>query len=243
MSSSCSWVTTLLNKDRIIYWLSLQAQIWITFKVLSNHSTRIALSNCSSVVRPVSLAWNIVFMTPITANVACFAGVIFLSVTTWKCHLCQVWHVKYVSHQECSHWYQFYQHWNELIVLVLNVVESQLCCQDPFLSMCSLQICSIKFKYIIIIMSSYLTLAMHSLAAESRHRLSETEPTCFFPETNLRSVSDIALNPSLHNNNVNKVNMCYCIVLIILASCSFPCTLSLYWQCNYLYSAMVDKTN
>ena len=29
--------------------------------------------------------------------------------------------------------------WNELIVLVLNVAESQLCCQDPFLLMCSLQ--------------------------------------------------------------------------------------------------------
>ena len=110
-----------------------------SLKVLSNHSTRIALSNCSSVVIPVSLAWNIVFMTPRKANVACFAGVILLSVTTWKCHLCQVWHVKYVSHQECSHWYQLYLHWNELIVLVLNVVESQLCCQYPQLSMCSLQ--------------------------------------------------------------------------------------------------------
>ena len=61
-----------------------------SLKVLSNHSTRIALSNCSSVVTPVSLAWNIVFMTPRTANVACFAGVILFSVTTLKGHICQV---------------------------------------------------------------------------------------------------------------------------------------------------------
>ena len=61
-----------------------------SLKVLSNHSTRIALSNCSSVVTPLSLAWNIVFMTPRTANDACFAGVIPFSVTTWKGHICQV---------------------------------------------------------------------------------------------------------------------------------------------------------
>ena len=56
-------------------------------------------------------------------------------------------------------------------------------------------------------MSSFLTLAMHSLAAESRPRLSETEPTCFCSKTHLRSVGDIALNPSLNKNNVTKVNI------------------------------------
>ena len=61
-----------------------------SLKVLSNHSTWIALSNCSSVVTPVSLAWNIVSMTPGTANVACFAGFIIFSATTWKGHICQV---------------------------------------------------------------------------------------------------------------------------------------------------------
>ena len=60
-------------------------------------------------------------------------------------------------------------------------------------------------------------------------------------KTHLRSVGDIALNQSLHTNNVNKVTMFYCIVLILRASCSFWCTLSLYWQCDYLYSAIVDK--
>ena len=79
------------------YWINIEWFIdWAfkpkydSLKVLSSHSTRIALSNCCSVVTPASLAWNIVFMTPRTANVACFAGVILLSVTTWKCHICQV---------------------------------------------------------------------------------------------------------------------------------------------------------
>ena len=56
-------------------------------------------------------------------------------------------------------------------------------------------------------MSSFLALAMHSLAAGSRPRLSETEPTCFCSKTHLSSVGDIALNPALHKNNVNKVNI------------------------------------
>ena len=70
-------------------------------------------------------------------------------------------------------------------------------------------------------MSSFVTLAMHSLAAESRPRLSETEPTCFCSKTHLRSMGDIALKPSLHKNNVNKVNIIYCIVLILLAVVPF----------------------
>ena len=51
------------------------------------------------------------------------------------------------------------------------------------------------------------TIALHSLAAESRPRLSETEPTCFCSKTHLRSVGDFALNPSLNKNNVNKVSI------------------------------------
>ena len=43
----------------------------------------------------------------------------------------------------------------------------------------------------------------------------------FCSKTHLRSVGDIPLNPTLHKNNVNKVNILYCIVLILLASCSF----------------------
>ena len=34
---------------------------------------------------------------------------------------------------------------------------------------------------------------------------------------------------------MNKFNISYGIVLFQLASCSFPCTLSLYWQCVYLH--------
>ena len=44
----------------------------------------------------------------------------------------------------------------------------------------------------------------------------------------MRSVSNIALNPSLCKVNVNKVKQNYRIVLILVASCSFPCTLLLY---------------
>ena len=38
--------------------------------------------------------------------------------------------------------------------------------------------------------------------------------------------------------NVNKVNIFYGIVLILVASCSFRCTLQLYWQCLYLHSVI-----
>ena len=39
-------------------------------------------TNRGSVVTPVSVAGNIVFLTSGTSNVACFAGVILFSVTT-----------------------------------------------------------------------------------------------------------------------------------------------------------------
>ena len=61
--------------------------------------------------------------------------------------------------------------------------------------------------------------------------------------TCLRSMGDIALKiPRFFRFlNVNKVNMFYGIVLIDLASCSFRCTLSLYWQSVYLHSAIADQ--
>ena len=46
-------------------------------------------------------------------------------------------------------------------------------------------------------------------------------------------LADIALNPSLH-----KSQHVYGIVLILVASCSFRCTLSLYLQCVYLHSVI-----
>ena len=67
---------------------------------------------------------------------------------------------------------------------------------------CVLCKCSIKFKYI---MSSFLTLAMHSLGAES---VRNGVNVFFVQKTLLRSVGDIPLNPTLHKNNVNKVNIC-----------------------------------
>ena len=61
-----------------------------SLNVLSNHSTWIPLSNCSSMVTSVSLAWNIVSMTPRTAHVAGVVGVILFSVPTWEGPLCKV---------------------------------------------------------------------------------------------------------------------------------------------------------
>ena len=60
--------------------------------------------------------------------------------------------------------------------------------------------------------------------------------------TCLRSVGDIALKiPRFEKINVNIVNIFYAIVLIKLASCSFQCTLSLYWQSIYLHSVIADQ--
>ena len=57
-----------------------------------NHST------CGSVVKPVSPAGNIVFMTSGTDNVAWFADVIVFSVTTRQGPKLRImWHGNYVS--------------------------------------------------------------------------------------------------------------------------------------------------
>ena len=51
-------------------------------------------------------------------------------------------------------------------------------------------------------MSSFLTLDVHSLASASQPRLSATGPKWFVFETSdLRSLDNIALNPSLHKGN------------------------------------------
>ena len=71
---------------------------------------------------------------------------------------------------------------------------------------------------------NFITPAMHLLAAASRPRLSETEPKYMFETSCYAFVGQIRC---LAKVNVNKVNICYCIVLILVASCSFRCTLSL----------------
>ena len=57
-------------------------------------------------------------------------------------------------------------------------------------------------------MNNYVRLAMHSLAAATRPRLLDTDSKLFVFETScyaVRSVGDIALNPSLRKISVNTV--------------------------------------
>ena len=80
---------------------------------------------------------------------------------------------------------------------------------------------------------------MHSLAAASRPRLSETEPNWFVFETSFYAFGGRIRR--LAKVNVNKLNIFYGMVLIQLLSCSFRCLLSLYWQCVYLHSIIADQ--
>ena len=76
---------------------------------------------------------------------------------------------------------------------------------------------------------------MHCLAAASQPILAETVVRndsdrsglgSKFPD--MRSMVDIALNPSFRKSNPELSQRFYGIVLIIVATCSFRCTLSLY---------------
>ena len=67
---------------------------------------------------------------------------------------------------------------------------------------------------------------MHSLAAANQPRLSEAEPKRFVLETSCYAFGGrIGRFSKL---NVNKVNIFYCIVFILVANCSFRYILSLY---------------
>ena len=81
-----------------------------------------------------------------------------------------------------------------------------------------------------------LILSMHSLAAASWPRLSETEPKWFEFETSCYAFGGRIR--SFAKVNVNQVNIFYCIVLILVSGCSFLCTLSLYWQYIHLHSVI-----
>ena len=79
---------------------------------------------------------------------------------------------------------------------------------------------------------SLMIMVLYSLAAASRSRLSETDPKWFVFET-----SCYAFGGRIHRFvkvKANKVNMFYCIVLIV-GSCIFRCTLSIHRQYVYLH--------
>ena len=69
-------------------------------------------------------------------------------------------------------------------------------------------------------------LAMHSLTVASRPRMSYTKPKWFVFETSCYAFGERIRR--LAKLNVNKVNLLYIIEFILVASCSFLCTLSLY---------------
>ena len=96
---------------------------------------------------------------------------------------------------------------------------------------------------------------MRSLAVASRPRPSETEWIVRNYSWLHRSISRAARSvdhtdpsiamrkhcivrkiPRFPKVNVNKVDIFYGIVLILLACCFFRCKLSLYWQCIYVQS-------
>ena len=73
---------------------------------------------------------------------------------------------------------------------------------------------------------------MHSLAAASCPRQSEAEPKLFLFETSCDAFCGRYFFEYVASwVNMNTVKRNYCIVLIVVASCSFRCALSLYWQC------------
>ena len=87
-------------------------------------------------------------------------------------------------------------------------------------------------RYITTCSDSLMIMVLYSHAAASRSRLSESDPTWFVFET-----SCYAFGGRIHRFvkvKANKVNMFYCIVLIV-GSCIFRCTLSIHRQYVYLH--------
>ena len=74
--------------------------------------------------------------------------------------------------------------------------------------------------------SKYVYQTSHAQAAAVRPRLSETEPKLIDFETSCYAFGGRIRR--LAKVNVNKTNILYDIVLIMVACCSFRCTLSLY---------------